>query len=134
MTYPVTLDLQVWRNDDYVEEWRLTDGTSDADPGEPIDLTGWTLAMDIRLYAGASGSALILLATVVTDTQGIRLTEASDGRFVIRIQDTVINGLPAASEPNKPVALAYDLVLTDPTGDRHNYAGGKFTVYPKVTA
>lgn len=135
MTTPVTLDLSVWRNADYVEEWTFTDGTSEANPGDPIDLTGWSAAMDIRLYPGASGSALISLATVTTDIQGIRFTDPTDGIVTIRIQDTAINGLPNdADRPDGPITLYYDLVLTDPTGDRHNYAGGKFTVYPKVTA
>lgn len=131
---PVTADLRAVRNDDFVEEWVLTDGTSEANPGDPIDLTGWSADMEIRLYAGASGSALIDLATVTTDVQGVRFIEPAEGRIVIRIQDTAINGLPAAGKAGAALTLYYDLVLTDPTGDRHNYAGGKFTVYPKVTA
>lgn len=135
MTYPVTLELRAVRNDDFGAEWTLTDGTSEANPGDPIDLTGWTADMEIRLYAGASGSALIDLATVTTDIQGVRFIEASQGRIVIRIQDTAINGLPTDTDrPDQPMIFYWDLVLTDPTSDRHNYVGGKFTVYPKVTA
>lgn len=134
MTYPVTRDLAVWRNDDFTEEWPFTDGVSDAEPGDTIDLTGWSGAMEVRLYAGASGAALITLATVTTDIEGIRFIDPANGVIAIRIQDTTITALPAAGKVGQPAIFYYDLVLTDPAGDRHNVAGGKFTVYPKVTA
>lgn len=134
MTTPVTLDLSVWRNDDYVEEWTFTDGTSEANPGDPIDLTSWSAEMEVRLYAGASGDPLIALATVTTDIEGIRFVDPTNGIVSIRIQDTTLSALAPAGKRGAPSTLYYDLVLTDPAGDRHNYARGKFIVYPKVTA
>lgn len=134
MTYPVTRDLTFWRNDDFTEEWPFTDGTSEDDVGDAIDLTGWSAAMDVRLYAGASGAALLSLATVTTDIQGLRFVDPVNGVIAVRIQDTALNALAPVGRTGKPAILYYDLVLTDPAGDRHNVAGGKFTVYPKVTA
>ena len=134
MIQPLTLALWARRNVPYVEVWTLTDGQSGSEvAGNPLDLTGWTAALQVRLYGLAAGSALISLATVTTDVQGLRILDAAAGQLAVRIDETSINNLPAAPRTGGNATFAYDLVLTDPTGLEQTYATGDFIVYPGVT-
>lgn len=136
MTTPATVPITVWRNADYVETWVVADEQgydANGDAISPQDLTGYTLALQVRLYGLAGGSALISLGTVTTAIEGIRITEATGGQFEIRITDATLEALPAAGKAGADLTLYYDLALTDPTGVEEVYAEGTFTVKPGVT-
>lgn len=130
---PVPLDLRVWRNGDYVEEFFVAmDFGPDGTPIDPIDLTGWTAEMQVRLYGLAGGAALLSLATVTSEGQGIRLLDPTAGVLRIWIARTTLEALPNTGKAGLERTFAYDLVLIDPTGIRSVYATGAFIVPPGV--
>lgn len=131
---PANIPIEVWRNGDYAETWVVASSfTAEGVAGSPQDLTGYSLALQVRLYGLAAGSSLFTLATVTTAVQGIRITEASGGQIEIRITDTTLETLPVSGKAGQAITFAYDLLLTDPTGLEQVYAYGDFTVYPGVT-
>lgn len=131
---PATANIEAWRNADYVETWIVAESfDANGDAVGPTDLTGWTLAMQVRLYGLAGGAALITLATVTTAIQGLRIIEATGGQFEVRITDASLEALPAAGKAGASVTFKYDLLLTDPTGVESVYAAGDFIVQPGVT-
>lgn len=131
---PMQLDLRVWRNGDYVEEFTLAESVAaDGTPQNPIDLTGWSAQLQVRLYGLAGGSALISLTTVTTEVQGIRIMEPTDGVIRVWITDTTLEALPNTGKAGAERTFAYDLVLIDPTGIRSVYATGAFIVPPGVS-
>lgn len=134
MTYPATVPVTVWRNADYAETWVIAEGfDDDGNAVSPQDLTGWTLALQVRMYGLAGGSALISLGTVTTAIEGIRITDAAAGQVEVRISDATLEALPAAGRAGAAVTFKYDLLLTDPTGVESVYAAGDFIVQPGVT-
>lgn len=137
MSYPATVDFRVQRNADYAETWVVADEQGYDASGNainPLDLTGWSAELQVRLYGLADGDPLIDLGTVETDIEGIRFIEPAAGQMVIRIDwDPTLEGLPVAGKAGADVAFKYDLILIDPTGLRSSYAVGTFTVPPGVT-
>jgi len=132
---PVVLNLEAWRNVPFAESFILTDGDPAAvdEDGNPIDLTGYSGALQVRLYGLAAGDALISLATVTSDIQGVRFIEPTAGRINIRIDESTLAALPAPGKAGGKLVLAYDLVLTDADSLQEVYATGTFTVHPGVT-
>ena len=65
MIAPVELDLHVQRHAPFpsVDPFTLTDETT----GVPIDLTGATITMEVRLYEGAAGSPLLAKTLAIVD-------------------------------------------------------------------
>lgn len=134
MPYPATVNLTVWRNADYAETWIVAESFDAAGVAiGPLNLTGYTAAMQVRQYGLAGGPALISLATVTTAIEGIRLIEPTAGQMEIRITDATLETLPVSGKAGEPVTFKYDLLLTDPTGLEQSYAYGDFIVQPGVT-
>lgn len=130
---PANVPIEVWRNADYAETWVIAESFDAAGNAvNPVDLTGYTLALQVRLYGLAGGSALISLTTVTAAVQGIRIIEATGGQIEIRITDTTLEALPAG-KAGAAVTFSYDLIVTDPTGLEQPYAYGDFIVQPGVT-
>lgn len=130
---PANVPITVWRNADYAETWVIAESfDADGNAVNPVDLTGYTFAMQVRLYGLAGGSALISLATVTTSVQGIRIVDAEAGQIEIRVTDATLETLPAG-KAGAAVTFAYDLLLTDPSGFEQAYAYGDFIVQPGVT-
>jgi hypothetical protein len=112
-----------------------------------IDLTNAVMEAHIRLTADASGAALIDLDTVtVANSQGLRLVSVAtvDGVKIstvhMRINETTIEGLPAALEPGDDLELAWDLLIApsaalnpDLPAVKQRYLRGKFTVEAGAT-
>lgn len=131
---PANVPLTVWRNADYAETWVIAESFDNAgDAVNPVDLSGYTLALQVRMYGLAGGDALISLTTVTTATEGVRIVEATAGQVEIRITDATLETLPEPGKPGSSVSYVYDLVLTDPTGLRQVYAEGAFIIQPGVT-
>ena len=131
---PAIVPIEVWRNADYVETWIVAESfdASGVATG-PLNLTGYTAALQVRLYGLAGGAALITLGTVTTAIQGVRLIEPTAGQMEIRITDATLETLPAAGKAGASVTFSYDLLLTDPDGVESVYAAGNFIVQPGVT-
>lgn len=131
---PAPLDLRVWRNGDYVEEFTLAESfAADGTPQNPIDLTGWSALMQIRQYGLAGGDPLIALETVPGDAEGIRFLEPSAGVFRVTIATETLESLPNTGKAGAERTFAYDIVLIDPLEVRSVYAAGAFIVPPGVT-
>jgi len=132
---PVILNLEAWRNVPFAESFILTDGDPAAvdEDGNPIDLTGYAGALQVRLYGLAAGDPLISLTTVTSDVQGLRFIEPTAGRINILIDESTLAALPESGKRGFPVVYAYDLVLTDADSLQEVYATGTFTVHPGVT-
>jgi hypothetical protein len=117
-------------------------------------------AMQIRLTPDAAGSPLLSLSKVTSDIQGVRLIyggldtvanhiaaaripEAPPGYgsadsvlvslLGIRIDETVMEGLPLPAERGDYVTLAWDLHITPSGGFKDKYAGGNFVVRSGAT-
>lgn len=131
---PANIPIDVWRNADYAETWIVAESFDASGVATGVqDLTGWTAALQVRLYGLAGGSALISLTTVTTAIEGIRLIDPTAGQMEIRITDATLETLPASGKAGASVTFSYDLLLTDPTGLEQSYAYGDFIVQPGVT-
>ena len=84
--------------------------------GVVIDLTGYTVASQMRKSSGSS--VAYVLPCLITDTIA--------GRIKIR--------LDAASTENIPAGrYMYDVEITDPTGEKLRVLEGIVTIIPQIT-
>lgn len=125
---PDRVDITLRRNAPFVEEWSFADAK-----GSPIDLTGWSGELQLRLYGAAAGDALVALATVPADIEGLRFL--ADDPTVVRVEiaEATIAPLPAGAEAGDVAVFVYDLVLIDPTGFRQPFREGSAIVLPGVS-
>lgn len=128
---------------------------------EGIDLTGAAFAMQVRLKPDTPGAPLVDLSTVASaSAQGVRLiyggtdtvaNHIAAGRLLaapkgllstdnlalslvgIRINETTMEGLPAADEVGNDAPLAWDMHITPASGTKEKYLYGPFTVRAGVT-
>lgn len=91
--------------------------TAGAEP-EPVDLTGYTAAMQIRAYPLAS--------TVLYDASSDITLGGSAGTITLVIPAATTEGFTWWSG-------VYDLLLTDPSGNVTRLLSGDVTVTPGVT-
>ena len=125
--------LVAYRNGTFDEEWTFTDD----DLAEPVDFTGWSGALHVRLY-GAADSTVIALANVTSDIEGVWIREPSEGIVRVLIdRDTLTAAYDAMigeNEAGSSIAFVYDLRLTTPTGAEEIWMEGSFTIKPGVTS
>ena len=107
---------------------------------EGVDLTGATFEMHIRLLPDLGGSPLVDLDTVASaSSQGVRLIGVTGAgneavsSVGIRINETTMEGLPAASEIGDDLTLHWDMHITPSGGVKQVWAGGEFIVRAGVT-
>lgn len=129
MIEPAVLPLVAYRNGVVREEVTFTLG------GSTQDITGWTVRMQIRPKAGATGAAIVDITTTAPNAAGsvITLTTPAAGKFAIYITNSDLQDsieVPAGSDY---VDLVYDIVLTRPNGDFFPYIKGGFRLYEGVT-
>lgn len=128
---PAIVPITAWRNARYVEEFTFSDD------GVAIDLTGYAAGMQVRLYGGTPGSALIDLPNVASDIEGAWIIEPAEGIVAVRIEAATLQGvwdsLGGPEQGGDPIVLVYDLVLTAPDGAAEVWAEGPFTIKPGVT-
>lgn len=110
------LDLRVYRNADYFEDWQLNDTD-----GLPLDLTGDSIDLRIRAVAGqgqvlASGS--------------IDIHDPVNGIFSVHISGF---SLSEVAGPGEIVRLAYDLRVTYPDGIAAIPVAGQIILTPGAT-
>lgn len=90
------------------------------DDGTPIDMTGYSVNMDIR--TGYDGAVLMALTT---DDDSINLIEA-DGQMTITLT-------PEQTAILEFVRAYYDIVVTSPTGFATRILEGTFTLNKGIT-
>lgn len=126
MAIPVRLDLEARRNTPFSKEWPFTEETT----GDPLDFTGATVAMQVRMYGAQAGAALIDLVEVGTaQTEGLTVDA---GSILCWIDQTSLLFLPTG-KPGADVVFQYDLVVQLPDEVAEVWAYGTFTVTPGVT-
>lgn len=128
---PATEPLKAWRNARFAEEWVFTES------GDSFDFTGYTGALEVRLYGAQAGSAKILLPNVTSEMQGVWIVNPSLGIIRVRIDQDELQSayetLLGANEAGTPVPLVYDLRLTAPDGNEEIWLEGPFIINPGVT-
>jgi hypothetical protein len=107
MADPGRWDIDVRRNN---APWVVVMTVTD-DAGDAIDLTGYTAAMQVRQYEGAPDPALIDLADVETEIEGIQFSDPINGELTVRIDLDTLEGLPNITQ--RATVLRYDLLVYD---------------------
>lgn len=104
------------------------------------DLTGAVLRLQIRLYPNQPGAPLVDLGMVDTlAAQGLKLTSVDNSGpnpisiVSMRINETVMEGLPYMGELGDDSELAWDLHVTPATGLKERWLFGPFIVKAGVT-
>jgi hypothetical protein len=106
------LDIALQRNEDWGRELALTAG------GDPIDLTGCSVAMQVREK----------LSQTVVATATTTIIDAANGI----IQVTLLGSVPPLSTYGAQIQVAnlhYDIRLTDPDGFQTILFGGVLVLY-----
>ena len=98
--------------------WRLT---WQSKTGKPVNLTGWTAAMELRAAKDELSPVLFTLSTA-----NGRITMTSKGVIDLFISDEDTDTLEFEK-------AYYDLVLTAPNGDRVRLLEGEVKTSPGVT-
>ena len=96
-----------------------------------LDLTGATLAAQVRLTPDASGNPLAtfaISAPSVAPTGGVPTSS-----ITLSLTQAQMETMPPAPEPGDPLSLAWDLVVTPGGGSAYVLLAGSFTVQPGVT-
>lgn len=125
---PETVALTARRNTPFAEEYEFTDET-----GAAFDFTGCTGAMQVRLYGNAPGAALVNLANVGSDIEGVWVRDPANGIISVRIDENTLIALPEASTPGAADVFAYDLIITWSDGLEECLMEGQFILNPGVT-
>jgi hypothetical protein len=112
------LPIAVPRNGVYSKRWNIKDEAT----GEPIDLTGWNFALDIKYAAGDADPPLGSGAVTVYD--------AGEGALNVLVDGTDFAAVPGTHET---VRLAYDLVATVAGTGALVIASGPLLLEPGVT-
>lgn len=124
---PETVELIGRRNADFIEEYSFSEDNV------PVDLTGCSARMQLRLYGNAPGSPLIDLATVSTDVQGVKFVDRVNGLIQVKINQANLAGLPARVSTDSRSSFAYDLRITWPDGVEDVFMEGAFVLKAGVT-
>lgn len=125
MAQPLRRDLTARRNAPFAEVWTFTE-----EDGTPVDFTGATVTMQVRLYGAQPGDALVDLAAV-----GTALTEGlvvSAGQVAVFIDSTTLAFLPGSS-PGATDKFEYDLKVKRTGIVAELWRYGLFSLKPGVT-
>lgn len=129
---PAIVPLEAWRNARFGEEYYFTD-----DAGASVDFTAYTAKLQVRQYGAQAGAAIIDLANVGTDVEGVRILEPALGIIRVRIDEATLTAAYAAliggNEAGSAIALVYDLIVTPPGAGDQPWMQGSFTINPGVT-
>lgn len=108
-----TFHIRLGRNEDYLKDWALTD-----DDGAPLDLTGWTLELDIKER----------LATSIVQSADLMVTDAVNGVLGVYIPGGPMAPISLIGNALQDIALVYDLRGTDVDGFRTVFVRGTLTM------
>lgn len=119
MLTPARLNVDIWRNAIFPRDsFKLKDQDTQA----PIDLTGATLKMQVRVAQGATDPALISVVSGV-GTDRITVLDAPGGEFIFVIRQATLQALPAAPVVDKPVEFDWDLTIDFGNGPEVYFVG-----------
>lgn len=128
---PATEPLIGRRNARLAEEWQFTHD------GAPVDLTGCTARLQLRLYGAQPGGAVVTLPSVTDPVEGVWVREPAAGIICLIADPATLRAayerLAGGVEPGRAVRLAYDLLVTLPGGADEVWVEGVFTLNPGVT-
>lgn len=130
---PAKLDL-VWRRNAPAQTFFSLEFEN-----EPIDLTGFTFRMNVRLYPGAAGAAIISLTMASEGQPGFFIDDAANGRFVLTpLDDSDLEDLVPSPEDTDDVTkglvvLYYDILALSADDNPESICYGKLTVDSGVT-
>lgn len=125
---PETVTLTARRNVPFAEQYDFADETE-----APIDFTGCTATMQVRLYGNAPGDPLIDLHSVGADVEGVNVNDPATGSVTVRIDQTTLAAMPTGNTPNAADIFSYDLIITWPDGFSEAFMEGRFILKPGVT-
>ena len=116
-----TFNFRIEQGTTYERVFRLRDSD-----GDPVDITGWGIRMDVRETRSKSATLVIEL----TENNGnIQITDAANGEFVVALDSQETAGL-------EPTKSAYDIELFDTSTSPATVIRllqGTFTVSAEVT-
>ena len=110
---PKRYDIEIYQGDTFAFFITLKDAN-----GVLLDITGWTVKVDIRKQADNS------LAESPNFTTSV---EGASGKIYLRLEATESDLLQG------DVAYKYDVQVTDTSGNRRTYIGGEILVTEDVT-
>lgn len=105
---------------------------------DPFDLTGYTFAMQVRLYPGAAGDPILDLGMAAEGAPGFYINSEADGEFTLTPPPAgtleALAPLPAATDDitKGKVVLSYDILLIS-GGIPEPFLKGSLTLYSGVT-
>ena len=122
-----TLNICVRTNEDYVDQFEFRSRT------EAIDLTGWTIEMQVK--DGFTGSALVSVTSTAPTANNSRITflDAAAGQIEVFIDNLDLAALTIPSGANRKV-YRYDMRFTDPTPVTSVLLSGEFLIQRGVTS
>jgi hypothetical protein len=125
MAVPERRDLVARRNAPFAEEWTFTD-----EAGDPVDFTGASVSMQVRLYGAQAGTALVDLSDgVAALTEGLI---ADEGVVTVFIDEATLKVLPQG-RTGEDVVFEYDLRVDLADRVEEVWSYGSFTLKPGVT-
>ena len=129
---PANDPLTARRNVPFVETRTFTID----DAGTAFNLSGYTAALQVRMY-GAAGATIISLPSVGADGEGVWVYSPATGELQIKINQptlqTAYDASIGSNEPGSDLLFIYDLVLTSGDGLSQTWLEGDFTIKPGVT-
>lgn len=122
MAEPLIRPLAVRRNASYARELPVID----PETGLNFELTGCTVAMQVRMYGAQGGDPLIDLPTVTTpQTEGLIVGE---GTVQVWIDQATLFLLPQG-KAGATMRFAWDFKVTEPGGVAEIWMQGDFLVF-----
>lgn len=127
MSDVLTLNFGAQRNEDYLRAWKFR--PSGETSGQDMD--GWSSALRINSAAGLTGGPLLNITQVPTvNGSVIDMDDAAAGNLSVFIAKEDIAALPGRAADIVP--FAFNLLLTDETGNTRAGVSGQFIVEPGV--
>ena len=122
-----TLNICVRTNEDYINQFEFRSAD------QPVDLTGWTIAMQIK--GGLEAAALVSLTSTAPTFNQSRITflDAELGQVEIFIAQADLAALTIPAGQSKRV-FQYDIRMTDTTPITAVFVAGEFSVQRGVTS
>lgn len=95
------------------------------------NLAGVTARMQVKLYPGDTGPALVSVSTT-PNSYGSVITIVGNS-IVLLVDDGELSTITPETPPTNPNVLAYDMILTMPDGFEQYFVGGDFILESGVT-
>lgn len=114
-----------------IEEPRNADLRRTYTPSKGFTFSTFTARMQVREYEGAPDPSLLNVSMSATANGSVFTVVGSSIVLTIRKED--LEALPVATPISDPVALVYDIILTDQTGFDNKFVSGPFVITEGVT-